>query len=209
MEQTIPLCVGGAILIPQKVVHSIHNIIIYSKMMTTELFVHFQKEVVVRGSQIRRIGWVFDKLESTFLDSSHGDCGRVCQSIVPVEEHSSSVFHAESAWFSPIAVSEDQHRRPWWWCYPCLGSPPTVLLLLLHLRKWRPSPCLWTIQSWLSWEMENLGVSTALIVASSLIQLSSIMTNIQSFGICLKNWHCPADTLDIWSSLWMTAWMHS
>ena len=70
MEQTDPFCVEGAILVPKKVVHSIHNIIILGKIMTTELLFNFREEVVVRWSQIRRIGWVFDKLKSTFLDSS-------------------------------------------------------------------------------------------------------------------------------------------
>ena len=41
MEQTDPLCVEGAILVPQKVVHSIHNIIISGKMVTTELLLFF------------------------------------------------------------------------------------------------------------------------------------------------------------------------
>ena len=52
-----------------------HNVLTSAKMMTTELLFNFQKEVVIRGSQIKRIGWVFDKLESTFLDSTHGHCG--------------------------------------------------------------------------------------------------------------------------------------
>ena len=72
MEQMDPFCVEGTIMVPQKVVHSIHKIIICGKMMTTMLLFHFREEVIVRGSQIRRIGWVFDKLESTFIDSSYG-----------------------------------------------------------------------------------------------------------------------------------------
>ena len=88
MEQKDLFCVDGAILIPQKVDHRMH-VIISVKMMTTELVFHFLEEVVVRGSQIRRIVWVFDKLESTFLDSSHGHCGRVRRCIVLVEDHSS------------------------------------------------------------------------------------------------------------------------
>ena len=41
---------------------------------------------------MRRIEWIFDKLESIFLYSSHGHCGPVCQRIVLVEEHSSWQF---------------------------------------------------------------------------------------------------------------------
>ena len=88
MEQTDPFCVDSAILVPQKVIYSIHNII-SGKRMTTKLLFHFLEEVVVRGSEIRKIWWVFDKLESTFLDNSQGHCGRVCRSIGLVEENSS------------------------------------------------------------------------------------------------------------------------
>ena len=80
MEQTDPFCVEDAILVPQNVVHSIRNI---------KLLFRFREEVVVRGSQIRRIRWMFDKLESTFLDSSHGHCGPMSRCIVLVEELSS------------------------------------------------------------------------------------------------------------------------
>ena len=45
MEQTDPFCIEGNILVPQKVVHSIRNIISV-KMMTTKLHFHFQEEVV-------------------------------------------------------------------------------------------------------------------------------------------------------------------
>ena len=88
MEQTDPFCVEDAILVPQNVVHSIRNII-SGKMKNIKLLFRFREEVVVRGSQIRRIRWMFDKLESTFLDSSHGHCGPVSRCIVLVEEHSS------------------------------------------------------------------------------------------------------------------------
>ena len=62
--------------IPQKVVHSI----ITSTSVATELLFHFWEELVVRGCQICRIGWVFDKLEFTFLNNNHGHCGHVCWS---------------------------------------------------------------------------------------------------------------------------------
>ena len=54
---------------------------------------------------------MFDKLESIFLNNSHGHCGRVNRCIVLVEEQSVilSVFHAECVWSSPVAISEDQH----------------------------------------------------------------------------------------------------
>ena len=57
--------------------------------MITELLLLF----LGRGSSQReptqenRVG--VHKLESTFLDSSHGHCGHVCRTIVLVEEHSS------------------------------------------------------------------------------------------------------------------------
>ena len=75
--------------VPQKVVYSIHNIIISGKMITTEVLFHLWEEVVVRRRPIRRF---FDKVESTFLDSSRGHCGRICRSIVLVEEHGPCQF---------------------------------------------------------------------------------------------------------------------
>ena len=75
MEQTDPCCVEG--------------IIISGKMMTTELLFHF----LVRGNSRRQPNQenrcVFNKMESTFVDSSHGHFGCVCRSIVLVEEQSS------------------------------------------------------------------------------------------------------------------------
>ena len=72
-EQTYPFCVEGAILVPWKVVHSIHNIIISGKIMTTELLVHFRKQVVVRGNQNQSsTSWnpPFQTLLATFEYSS-------------------------------------------------------------------------------------------------------------------------------------------
>ena len=66
MEQRDPFCVEGVIVLHEKEVHSIHNIIIFGKMITTEILCHFREEVVVRVSQIRRIRWVFDKLNPHF-----------------------------------------------------------------------------------------------------------------------------------------------
>ena len=51
MDQTDPFCVEGAIVVPQKVVHSIHNIIISGQMMTTEFLFNFSEKVVVRGAK--------------------------------------------------------------------------------------------------------------------------------------------------------------
>ena len=57
IEQTDPFCVEGAILVSQKVVHSIQNFIIFAKMMTTELHFHFWEEVVdMEPNQEDRVG---------------------------------------------------------------------------------------------------------------------------------------------------------
>ena len=85
-------------MVPQKVVHSICNFIISGKMRTTKLLFSFSG----KGSSQRepnQENQVFDKLESTFLDSSHGHCGRVCRSIYCSDGRALllSAFHAESA----------------------------------------------------------------------------------------------------------------
>ena len=90
----------------QKVVQS--TAFIASSSLAPSSFFQFWEEVKVSGSQVRRIGWDFDKLESTFLDSNHGHSDHVCQSIVLVEEHSScQLFTPTLLDFFAIAVSED------------------------------------------------------------------------------------------------------
>ena len=91
---------------PQKVVSSIHNIIICGKMMATELLFNFQEEVIV-SSPIRRIGCVIDKLEYTFVDSSHDHCGHVLEHSPGLRALLLSPFHAGFASFSSVAVSAD------------------------------------------------------------------------------------------------------
>ena len=99
MEQTDPFCVDGAILGPQKVVYSIHHIIISGKRMTTKFLFHFWEEVIVRESQIKRIGWVFVQQVGIHIS------GCVWWTIPWLS--TSNLLD-----FSLVVVSEDQHRTP-------------------------------------------------------------------------------------------------
>ena len=72
-------------------------------MMTTKLLFHFWQKKVFRGSQIRRIEWVFDNLEST-VD--------VCDGVLSWWKNTPLLsFPRRIGLFSPVAVSEDQHNR--------------------------------------------------------------------------------------------------
>lgn len=87
MEHTDPYFVEVKILYPQKLIHRVSNVIIHGKLATTELFLQFGEEVVVRSCQVRWISQVFKQLESTILDGSYGSHWLVNRNIVLMEEH--------------------------------------------------------------------------------------------------------------------------
>ena len=94
-----------------------------AKLLPPSFFVfHFREELVIRGSQIRRIEWVFDKLESTLLDSSHGHRWHINRCILLMQEHSRcQLSTANQLAFQKISIVGS------------CGSTPNAFLL--HLIK--------------------------------------------------------------------------